>query len=443
MTNHCGRIAMTVVLVIAGGMDRYAAAQTIKIVSSRVVAQEVDPRRFSEPHLAVDPANPQHMLAAVWASTTDGPDEHLRCASFVSLNSGESWIRHDFKIANCYDAQVAVLPDGQAVFSALGTLQGLRPDRLDWLIVLHSDDGGMTWDERPTTLGYRFDHPAIAADTQSPDRKGWIYLTSHLEWGDGTADRKSAVVVTRSRDGGKTFDVPTFVSPNGLHNIAEMPAVLPDGMLVVAFVDDAWKSARAPRRAWTIRSSDGGVTFSSPVLVTDVCGPPPNFQLSALAVDSSTGPYSGQAYFACRTGSGGPVVVFASPDGGQTWHSAAVPVGSRDIDRDVRRVMTMTVNNQGVVGVMIVERRAAAAECLSVQFMASFDGAATFSAPETVSRSVCRDSSSERMVMRRFPTYGDYFGLAAVPGGGFRLMWAEMRDGMSTLVTSTLAVQKH
>jgi len=218
---------MAAMLLIAGAALSLPA-QTIQIGSVTTVAQETEPRRFSEPHLAVHPTNSQHFLATVWtAATTNEPNQDRRCTTFVSVDGGLSWMRHDFNIPNCYDAQVAILPDGQAIFSALGTIPGLRPDRPDWLMVFHSNDGGVTWDELPTTLGYRFDHPAIATDTLSENRKGWIYLTSHLEWSDGTADRKSAIFVTRSRDGGKTFDVPSMESPNTLHNFAEMPVVLP------------------------------------------------------------------------------------------------------------------------------------------------------------------------------------------------------------------------
>jgi hypothetical protein len=140
------------VLTAIGGP---AAAQTIRVAPATVVARETDPRRFSEPHLALHPSNPGHLLAATWSGlTTAEPDSARRCSSFVSRDYGVTWARHDFALANCYDEQVAILPDGQAVFVALATLPNLAPLRSDWLVVFHSNDAGLTWDPAPTTLGW-------------------------------------------------------------------------------------------------------------------------------------------------------------------------------------------------------------------------------------------------------------------------------------------------
>jgi len=133
--------------------------------------------------------------------------------------------------------------------------------------------------------------------------------------------------------------------------------------------------------------------------------------------------------------------VFVSPDGGETWNPTGVAVGSTDVDPDARRVMTMAVNDQGVVGIMIVERRAQSEHCLATQFAASADGGITFSRAKTVSTSLCRPSSSEQLAVRRFPTYGDYFGLVGLPDGAFRLMWPEMRNGVSTLLSTVASVK--
>lgn len=344
-----------IVLMVAASVGH---AQRIRIGEIVTVATESDPRRFSEPHLAIHPANPNHFLAAAWtASTTRADTQARRCAVFVSENLGLTWTRHDFSLMNCYDEQVAILPDGQAVYVALASLPGLRPERDDWLVVFHSNDGGVTWDDAPTTLGYRHDHPAIAVDLVSPKRHGWIYITSHQTTRDGNGQLLNTIFVARSRDGGRTFDVPATPSPNNLANFAEMPVVLSDGTVVASFVDDTWVTPGFERRrAWLLRSADGATTFSSPRFVTDVCGPPPRFQLSALAVDVSDGPFRDRLYFSCRQNAGGPVVVSSSIDRGDTW-SPSVAVGSTAIDTNARRVMTLAVNNSGALGVVVVERR--------------------------------------------------------------------------------------
>src|SRR2546423_10902200 len=132
------------------------------------------------------------------------------------------------------------------------------------------------------------------------------------------------IFVARSRDGGKPFDPPVRIVPNDLINSPEMPVVLSGGTLIVSFVDaarnlqtfrgDADRFDR--RRAWVLRSTDGGRTFSIPLFVTDVCGPPPHFQLSALAADRSSSRFTDRLYFTCGGRGQGPVVLAHSHDGG-------------------------------------------------------------------------------------------------------------------------------
>lgn len=436
------RTILLTAVVLSAAIADTAAAPTVRVAPATEVARETDPRRWAEPHLAVHPANPEHLLGAAWSALTAADPEQARhCAAFVSVDGGTRWARHDFPMAGCYDEQVAILPDGQAVYVALATLPGVKPDRDDWLVVFHSTDGGVTWDPAPTTLGWRFDHPAVAVDSGSGARAGWIYVTSHLEWVDGTPQPKSAVFVARSRNGGKTFDVPVLVTPSALHNFAETPVVLSDGTLVASFVDDTWTAPSPPRRhAWVVRSTDGGVTFGPPRFVNEACGPPPNFQLSSLAVDRSTGPFRDHLYFACRQNAGGPVVVSSSADGGMTW-AAPVPVGPLAVDASARRMITLAVSPKGVLGVLIAERHSQEGDaCLETTFSASLDGGQTFLAPQRVSATPCGSSPNDQMVQRRFATYGDYYGLTATPDGRFRVLWPEMRNGASVLLTTTIDV---
>jgi len=242
--------------------------------------------------------------------------------------------------------------------------------------------------------------------------------------------------------GGKAFDVPVLVTPSALHNFAETPVVLLNGTLVASYVDDTWAAPNLPRRhAWVVRSSDGGVTFEAPRLVNEVCGPPPNFQLSSLAVDHSPGPFRDHLYFACRQNAGGSVVVSSSADGGLTW-AAPVPVGPLAVDASARRMVTLAVSPKGVLGVLIAERHGQDGDaCLETTFSASLDGGRTFLAPQRVAATPCGSSPNDQMAQRRFPTYGDYYGLVATPDGRFRVLWPEMHDGTSRLLTTTIAVE--
>jgi len=424
-----------------------ADGPTIRVGPPMEVARETDPRRFSEPHLAVHPLDANRLLATAFSSALGEslPDLYRSqyCSTFASHDSGRSWSRHDFPLKHCGDPQVAILPDGQAVFVALADLPAILPERGNWLVVYHSDDAGSTWDEKPTVIGSGHDHPAVTVDVGSAQRKGWIYLTTHYQWRDGNAQPGSTVFVARSRNGGRTFDRATeIMATSGLHAFGEMPVVLTDGTVVASFVEDAWTPPYfASRRAYVSRSTDGATTFSPAVLVNDTCGPPPGFQLSALAVDQSNGPFRDRLYFACRQSGGGSIVVTHSTDQPNAWNRPGATVGSRPPDRNARRVMSMAVSHTGVLGLFVVERQLAIRDaCLEQSFAVSFDGGDTFSPLERISVSSCAESTVDAVATRMEPTYGDYFGIVAAPDGSFRLMWPEMREGRSTLLTAVVRV---
>ncbi|HJU75444.1 MAG TPA: sialidase family protein [Gemmatimonadaceae bacterium] len=424
-------------------------AQSIQIAPITEVAREAEPRRFFEPHLASHPSNPQHLLAGAMIASLHGTFQESvarqRCAAFHSRDGGVTWKRHEFSFSQCYDPQVAILPDGKAVFIALAEVPGVQPRNSNWLVAFHSSDGGVSWEDDVTIIGYGHDHPVLAVDVSSSQRKGWIYVTSHHTWRDGNGQRASGVFVARSRNGGRSFDAPTIVSPNNMHTFGETPVVLADGTLMISYVDGLDTLPQRDRRsAWIARSTDGGTTFSKSWFITDECGPPPVFQLSDLARDASGGPFHDRLYFACRQRAGGPALVIASTDRGANWNRPGAPVGSTTRDTSARRVMNVRVNQKGVVGVFVAERLSSGGghptPCLQYTFSASLDGAKTFGAPQIVSSMACGQSQADSVAARRFPTYGDYFGIVAMPDDSFRLVWAEMREGRSVLLTTTARV---
>ncbi len=111
-------VALAVVVGAASGQ-----VQAIRVGPNLPLSQGLEQRPPREPHLAIHPTNPRHLLgAAMLGVVTDSFEEmndRLGCASFVSLDDGQTWDRHDFPLTNCYDPWVAITADGQAVFTAL------------------------------------------------------------------------------------------------------------------------------------------------------------------------------------------------------------------------------------------------------------------------------------------------------------------------------------
>ena len=415
-------------------------AQTLRVGTPTLVAVGSDEHPITEPHVAVDPSHPERIVAAAYISAAPrlrwpaGQDEQT-CAAFLSLDSGASWTRHDFGASWCADPWVAITPDGHVIVTMVGKHPQLPQQGNGGGIAFRSSDGGRTWDSLPTGLGRNHDHPTMAVDVSHGPHRGWIYLSSHRARSADDGRSRYGVYVARSRNGGSSFDEPVYVVPNNLHNLAEMPVVLSDGTLVQSYVDASYfpDSGSKPsevlfdrRRAWVIRSTDGGFTFSAPSFVTDACGPPPGYRLSAFAADVSRSRYDGRLYFACRAAGGGPIVVTHSRDRGETW-SPVTPVEATARDTIGYPIPGLAVNDRGIVLVAWLGPSGdPRGQCgTNLYASASADGGLTFSASSLVAS--CAGG-------------GDYFGITAIPGGQFRLVWPERAGGVQQLRTASVAI---
>ena len=410
-------------------------AQQIHVGEPVVVAQAAYQHFFVEPFLAVHPSRPDYLLAAAMQEAPGASFEERVsrqiCATFLSVDAGATWRRHDFPLSRCFDPWIAITANGHALVS----LFGRHPTLDEGLFVFHSLDGGQTWDDGPVRLGGGYDHETIVEDRGSSERASSLYLLSWRSIHSG-AGKRWAIVVLRSLDGGKSFAESTYVVPNNLVNLSELPVVLSDGTLLVSFVEGARIAEQerlerfTRRRAWVLRSTDASRTFSPPLFVTDTCGAPPGFQLSAFAADTATGRFRDRLYFVCSALGRGPNVLTASGDRGETWSApVAVPPALVPADSEARRVLGLAVNNRGVLAVAHLDRVAAAGDsCQSLYFVASLDGGHTFLPAERISSAPCA-------------SFGDYFGMVATPDGRFRLLWPEVHGGVSQLRTVTVEVE--
>lgn len=447
------RTLITVALAMACLSERIADAQSLTARPPTVVAPATLEHPFDEPHMASDPRDGDHWVAVaiVWGSAAKFP-ESLKdqvCASFLSLDGGRTWDRHDFPVTGCFDPWVVLTDDGQAIASMIAASPVFPSQGNSGLLVFRSRDGGRTWDDVPVGLGTDHDHTAIAIDRSQSPRRGWIYISSNRGTRADNGLSRYGPWIVRSRDAGKSFDDPVSMIPNNLHNLTEMPVVLSDGTLIVSYVDALYSTDRDDRlgtferrRAWVVRSTDGGHTFSVPLFVNDACGPPPGFRLSALAADTSNSSFRDRLYFVCREKGSGAIVVNHSADRGERW-SAPIALGSPETVAAVEeRVPGVAVNRDGVVAVAWIDGRTAAGHhCeLRVFLTASLDGGVSFLPAIRISSTPACDDQA-RAGLRR-PTGGDYFGMTATADGAFRLMWVEVRDGIKQLMTTTARVER-
>lgn len=447
------RLCSAGIAILAAAFPLRGGAQALRVGDVRPVNGAGEVRPLIEPHLAVHPADPRHLLAAAivadTATTYQARLRAQRCATFLSTDGGGTWQRHDLPVPGCYDPWVVITPDGHAALAVLSIREHRGTSQTE-LLVYHSADGGRTWDDEPESLGRGHDHPTLVVDATSAERRGWLYLLSSQDVRADAGRTRFAISVARSRTQGRTFDAPVRLMPSNLNIRAEMPAVLPDGSLLVSYVDaqynqDGFRSKAGileRRRGWVLRSTDGGATFSLPLFATEACGPP-GFRLSAFVVDRSTGPLRGRAYFACLRHGGGAIALSSSPDGGEQWSAPALVHTAPPDTSVLREQPALAVSTRGVLLAAWMDTRGGAGRgCHALYVSASLDGGATFLPEQRVGARVSCPTAERNgaATLSSWPLGGDYFGLVALPDGGFRLLWPAAPNGTYRLYTAVVQV---
>ena len=242
------------------------------------------------------------------------------------------------------DPSVAFDSQGHVYYAGLGFDRTSPPSTVAVNKGTFDSGGNLSWgpptfinqSTSPSTLN---DKPWIAVDNHSgspfQDRiyVTWTRFIFNAHNGNYV---QSPIWFVYSTDGGTTFSAPTNISANAHYSQGSHPVVGPDGTLYV-FWDGSTRLA-STNSTYVAKSTDGGVTWSSPLQVSTLTEIPgvrnTAFRVNsypAAAVDSN-----GVVYVTWATEvAGSSVAVYSeSTDAGATW-SAPVPVfapGSRTAD---------------------------------------------------------------------------------------------------------------
>jgi hypothetical protein len=305
-------------------------------------------RRPAEVSVAINPTNPEHVVAVMLQGGSGPGQPRVTNYSYTSFDGGLTWkavatANPDGRVQG--DDAVTFSRDGVAYHSYI-SFDGIRVERPEraWsgLFVTASKDG-LTWsapvavvDHINTAIPFE-DKPWVGVDrsANSPHR-GNVYVawTRFDVYGSDDPAHRSHIMFSRSRDGGRSFSAP-FEIADDTGDAKDSDGTV-EGVVPVAGPNgDVYLSWAGPKGLVFDKSTDGGWTFGRDVVVANMPGgwdlPVPGLErhngMPVTAVDLSGGPNKGSVYINWIDERNGDADVFvaASRDGGKTW-SAPVRV---------------------------------------------------------------------------------------------------------------------
>jgi hypothetical protein len=406
----------------------------------------------SETSITINPVNPKQVVG--------GSNEIFRLPmrAYFSNDGGKSFGAVDLPLPPPEstngtdfgsDPGVAFDTHGNVYYSYIvvfwnRTLSGVQGSEM---AVAKSSDGGRTWPQvtyfNLSSGGGTFnDKPMIAVDTNpsSPYRDS-VYVAWDTTGGQqGKSSTNSAVLFSRSTNGGKTFSAPVAVNAltsGPTADIGADPVVGPNGEVYVA-----WHDVQNSRIVVN-RSLDGGVTFGEPVTIAPTAiafdsAIPPEASRDALlypacSADRSSRAYRGRLYCSWMDGTpsnGTDIFVSRSTNRGQSW-SAPLRVNDDQtgVVKDQFNQWLAVDPATGAVDLSWTDPRNDPKDTKTDTYAtASTNGGTSFAANVKVTTATS-DESAANPFANASDQYGDYEGIAAL-GGTARPVWTDGRfDG--------------
>ncbi len=351
------------VLVLLGGQGMATGADEPRVTASvRATGEDLAPTRtYGAPFLAVDPENPDHIVAAT-------PEMRSRTCRFMrSLDSGRTWKLMDaFPSPQSYpfcfhtsgtstQTPISFGRDG-AVYYALngwdqqdvgtgGTHEGTYANFS--VLVAKSNDLGESWDpvmvrdaRGKTGAGQAENNRPInglAVDTKTGDADT-VYVGWSQSYPQATPAQVSQTVIATSTDGGRTYGEPVKVVGDYFKSVANKPdpekwggssptlTVDDDGNLYAIFYASATGQPAGSQNNSILlaKSTDKGKTFT----VSEVAPPSGFYQAGAIMDWSPEGGPQGTLHIVYEDKLTKPdlgdrdVYTRRSTDGGRTWSDA-------------------------------------------------------------------------------------------------------------------------
>ncbi|MCB2219526.1 MAG: S8 family serine peptidase [Bacteroidetes bacterium] len=275
--------------------------------------------------------------------------------------------------------------------------------------VSYSHDGGATWN--PLQLPYPVNPGGTAyADmfdpTATADGNGNLYvahISTDYDWTNGP---ESGLFVHKSTDGGITWNPPVTVAYDGKPTVSPDPNyrfndrcqmtadITPaspfyNNLYLVEIKDRGWNMPQPLSDIYFSRSTDGGLTWSSQVILNNNTSMG-NMPVPAVASDGTL--YVCWIDYNVQTGGTGTLYLDVSPDGGVTWLPNDILVttinlpplnlnGGTDVLAKGAAVIEVSPFNPQEVYITYGEQIAGSMDEGDIYFIRSTDGGFTWTMP--------------------------------------------------------------
>jgi len=409
------------------------------------------PENNNEPSIAVDPNDPLHLVAA--GNDYGTPDGDAWVGYYVSWDGGETWARDlisgymggpisvltGFRGAGdpvvCFDGDGNVYISGIAFKRANNPLNplgfGWNIARANGIFVAKSTDGGETFDQVRMVVS------AMQSWITFHDKE-WMAVDQHngnvyVCWSVFTALMMSQLLLSRSTDGGQTWSRPMIITEFRSLELAIQGSTIQvdnEGTVHVAWID--FDSAKV-RYSY---STDYGESFSTPESICDANEIPrddlPNcdFRTPTLlmsAVDLSDTNTSGSLYITWNDYREGDadILLIYSRDKGATW-SDPIRVNNDTVGNKKDQFFSaVAVSTQGYVHLIFYDRRDDEDNTLMQIYYAMSKNGGE---NFTIQTNVTSESFDGNNALGSQPFIGDYIGLAASNTTAYGI-WCDTREG--------------
>jgi hypothetical protein len=389
----------------------------------------VDPYPQNEPSVKISRKDPNRVVAA-WRDFRTGVNPALRRIGYsYSTDGGLTWSVSQLTpqiIPTCaLSSDPAVATDTAGNFYIVTiSLNDNTGNGEAWLY--KSIDGGVTFDSVyhiASSPGTFEDKEYVTTDfvPTSP-----YYNNMYVSWtrfGSGTD-----IYLVRSTNQGVTWSSPVLVSSEaGVQG--SIPAVGPNGEVYVAWYGYDFSS----ENIYFDKSTDGGVTFGTDKVVS----PCPNAWFPSMAVDLSGGQYNGNIYVTWndeRNGDG-DIFLSVSSDGGNSW-SAAKRINDDPVSNGREQYWPwVAVAENGEIDLIFYDTRNTSNNSIIEAYLArSTDGGENFT-NELISTQQSPTNTPNSDVR-----FGDYIGIDAYGGNIVVPVWTDERAGGVNMDIYTAAI---